>query len=315
MAYNNVLNGVYIVKKLMSDLGLTDYQAAGFAGCFMAESGCNPGSYNKAEKSGTFSGSSANGSGYGAGLAQWSNSWKTSIQKQFNRYTPIESWTLNQQIEIVTKGCASSFIAMIKRCSSVSQSTDIVLRGYENGSAGKGTTLRSTTSMKGYTWCKRSYIADVGYQTFSDGYIGALTARTAWANKILKAMGSTNLADLSGLGDIAGSVDYGLGGVTGGTSNSYPVHSEYTTFTGAGGNIYENAGTNAFTQASFSDAKIDQNNNTQHTRIYSTNDACIVLDELAIPYDEDVTYANKGVTTKDVEKQVKSVEASAKIEE
>jgi len=45
----------------------------------MAESRCDPKAYNKAEKSGRFKGSSANGGGYGAGLAQWSNTWKQSI--------------------------------------------------------------------------------------------------------------------------------------------------------------------------------------------------------------------------------------------
>ena len=64
-----VTRGVYIAKTLMQQMGLKDFQAAGFPGCFMAESRCNPAAYNKAEKSGQFKGSSANGSGYGAGLA------------------------------------------------------------------------------------------------------------------------------------------------------------------------------------------------------------------------------------------------------
>ena len=64
-----VKSGVYITKKLMSALNLKDYQAVGFAGCWMEESHCDPSAYNKAEKNGTFKGSSANGQGYGAGLA------------------------------------------------------------------------------------------------------------------------------------------------------------------------------------------------------------------------------------------------------
>ena len=50
--------------------------------------------------------------------------------------------------------------------------------------------------MKAYTWCKTSYIPDSGQRTFPDGYIGALTARTAWSNKILKAMEAYNKGEI-----------------------------------------------------------------------------------------------------------------------
>ena len=46
---------------------------------------------------------------------------------------------------------------------------------------------------------------------------------------------------------------------------------------------------------------------SSHTRIYSTNDSCIVLDELKIPYepnDPTIEYANQGVTAKDIAKDV-----------
>ena len=315
MAGKKLLNGVYITKKIMAAWNLKDYQAAGFAGCFMEESGCDPGAYNAAEKSGRFKGSSANGSGYGAGLAQWSNAWKRQIQRQFNNSRPIENWTLDQQIAIVTQGCSQSFINLLRKCSSVGQSTDIVLRGYENGSAGKGTKLRSQKSMKAYTWCKTSYMADGSRRTFSDGYVGALTCRTSWANAVLSKMGSVNLADLSGLGTEVGgglgddgSFGAGAGGGGMGNSNAYPVHDEYETFTGQGGNIFENSKDNAFQLAeSSSKSKFSSKDNSakDHTRIYSTNDSCIVLDELKIPYnpnDPTVEYANQGITAEDVKK-------------
>ena len=217
MAGKKLLNGVYITKKIMDTWHLKDFQAAGFAGCFMEESGCDPGAYNAAEKSGRFKGSSANGSGYGAGLAQWSNAWKRQIQRQFHNSRPIENWSLDQQIAIVTQGCSESFINLLRKTTSVGQSTDIVLRGYENGSAGKGTRLRSQQSMKAYTWCKTSYMADGSRRTFKDGYIGALTCRTSWANAVLSKMGSVNLADLSGLGtEVSGGLDGGGFGDTGG---------------------------------------------------------------------------------------------------
>ncbi len=84
----------------------------------------------------------------------------------------------------------------------------------------------------------------------------------------------------------------------------YPTHSEYVTYAGIGGNIFEKSKDNAitFTQAAYSvDNTIDKQKNENHTRIYSTNDAVIVLDELHLPMDdENITYANKGITEKDV---------------
>ena len=314
MAGKKLLNGVYITKKIMDTWHLKDFQAAGFAGCFMEESGCDPGAYNAAEKSGRFKGSSANGSGYGAGLAQWSNAWKRQIQRQFHNSRPIENWSLDQQIAIVTQGCSESFINLLRKTTSVGQSTDIVLRGYENGSAGKGTRLRSQQSMKAYTWCKTSYMADGSRRTFKDGYIGALTCRTSWANAVLSKMGSVNLADLSGLGtEVSGGLDSGGfsdGGAGMGNSNAYPVHDEYQTFTGQGGNIFENSKDNAFQMASATSKQTMFSSKdkfaSSHTRIYSTNDSCIVLDELKIPYnsnDPDIEYANQGITKEDVAKK------------
>ena len=313
MAGKKLLNGVYITKKIMDTWHLKDFQAAGFAGCFMEESGCDPGAYNAAEKSGRFKGSSANGSGYGAGLAQWSNEWKRQIQRQFHNSRPIENWSLDQQIAIVTQGCSESFINLLRKTTSVGQSTDIVLRGYENGSAGKGTRLRSQQSMKAYTWCKTSYMADGSRRTFKDGYIGALACRTSWANAVLSKMGSVNLADLSGLGTevsdgLYGDFDYMGDGM--GNSNAYPVHDEYQTFTGQGGNIFENSKDNAFQTASATSKQTMFTSKDQfassHTRIYSTNDSCIVLDELKIPYnsnDPAIEYANQGITKEDVAKK------------
>ena len=315
MAGKKLLNGVYITKKIMDTWHLKDFQAAGFAGCFMEESGCDPGAYNAAEKSGRFKGSSANGSGYGAGLAQWSNAWKRQIQRQFHNSRPIENWSLDQQIAIVTQGCSESFINLLRKTTSVGQSTDIVLRGYENGSAGKGTRLRSQQSMKAYTWCKTSYMADGSRRTFKDGYIGALTCRTSWANAVLSKMGSVNLADLSGLGtEVSGGLDGGGFGDTGGAgmgnSNAYPVHDEYQTFTGQGGNIFENSKDNAFQMASATSKQTMFSSKdkfaSSHTRIYSTNDSCIVLDELKIPYNQNdpaIEYANQGITNEDVVKK------------
>ena len=170
--------------------------------------------------------------------------------------------------------------------------------------------------MKGYTWCKTSYLADGSRHTFRDGYIGALTSRISWANAILSKMGSVNLADLSGLGaEVSdGGFDGGGFGDTGGAgmgnSNAYPVHDEYKTYTGQGGDLFANSKDNAFQMASATSKQTMFSSKDQfassHTRIYSTNDSCIVLDELKIPYnsnDPAIEYANQGITKKDVEKK------------
>lgn len=157
-------------------------------------------------------------------------------------------------------------------------------------------------------------MADGSRRTFKDGYIGALTCRTSWANAVLSKMGSVNLADLSGLGtEVSGGLDSGGfsdGGAGMGNSNAYPVHDEYKTFTGQGGNIFENSKDNAFQMASATSKQTmfssKDNFASSHTRIYSTNDSCIVLDELKIPYnsnDPTIEYANQGITKEDVAKK------------
>ena len=318
----NWKNGVYIVTKLMAAFQSKDYQAAGFGGNFAAESGCVPSAVNGKEKSGTFKGSSANGAGYGAGLAQWSNGWKTKIQNRFNNHNPIETWSMDQQLQIVIKECAQSFINLLRGCTSVAQSVDIVLRGYENGSGGYGTSLRSTSSMNAYTWAKDVYVDGMkGVQHFDSGYQGLLVSRVSFANRILREMGSMSQSDLAELGAMGG--DYG-GGMGAGVSldpasiqklieqyrNAYPQHSEYDTYTGKGGNIFSNAGNNAFSIATTKDTStlnsktgVKKNGEVTRTRIYSTNDSTIVLDELALPLEVSnyAAYSNKGITQKDVD--------------
>ena len=105
--------------------------------------------------------------------------------------------------------------------------------------------------------------------------------------------------------------------------NQYPTHSEYTTYSGTGGNIFETAEKNktTFTSATMAEDPenktkgIFTNENKKHTRIYSTNDSCIVLDELTIKTSGKETWANKGITQTDVNKhnaQLKKQEEEAK---
>ena len=320
-----IQRGVYTTQKLMQALGLKAVQAVGLVGCFIGESGCSPSAVNGKEKAGMFKGSSANGAGYGAGIAQWSNNWKTVIQKQFNCYKPIETWTLDQQIAVVIKHCNSTHKRLcnaLRSATSVAQATDYALRGYENSGSDQGF-MRTKQSMKAYTWAKTVWIPNIGTKTFSDGYIGLLTNRTANANIILQAMGSTDISDLSNLGSIGGydmsimgdSMEGAGAGISMGSVNQYPVHPEYETFNGIGGNVFEIVNKNAISQAAFTDASTANttinfiNDKEIHVRIYSTNDSKIVLDELSLPvYHNDDNYANKDI------KGAKETDNTARIE-
>lgn len=110
------------------------------------------------------------------------------------------------------------------------------------------------------------------------------------------------------MGDIQAylSNEYAAGGMEGQMSaqqalqNAYPVHNEYTTISGKGGNIFENSDYNSFTTASMTDSSLNDRfvKNRDRIRIYSTNDSTIVLDELSLPvYHQDEEWANKHVTT------------------
>ena len=103
-------------------------------------------------------------------------------------------------------------------------------------------------------------MADGSRRTFKDGYIGALTCRTSWANAVLSKMGSVNLADLSGLGtEVSGGLDsggFGDGGAGMGNSNAYPVHDEYETIASGNGSksVFEIVGENKL-RLTYTDSK------------------------------------------------------------
>ena len=88
--------------------------------------------------------------------------------------------------------------------------------------------------------------------------------------------------------------------------NQYPTHEDFVTYFGTGGNIFENNKDNkiTFTQATMNQ-KMAEDQLEGRTRIYSTNDNCIVLDELKIPLDVSsyAVYANQGITDADVSKR------------
>lgn len=79
-------------------------------------------------------------------------------------------------------------------------------------------------------------------------------------------------------------------------SNSYPVHSEYDTFSGNNGkSVFELVDDNTLRMGSLEVQENVRDASNIHTRIYSTNDATIVLDELSLPFDVSIndTWAGK----------------------
>ena len=108
---------------------------------------------------------------------------------------------------------------------------------------------------------------------------------------------------------------YGTGGTFGGgqsyqvpnnlqfgyDANTYPVHSEYDTFSGNGGrSVFELVDDNTLRIGSLdmSRSTVDTSTSAYHTRIFSTNDASIVLDELSLPLDVSIndTWAGRDNT-------------------
>ena len=90
---------------------------------------------------------------------------------------------------------------------------------------------------------------------------------------------------------------YGSGGTFNGqigsqfnyTSNTYPVHDEYETVTSGNGSksVFEIVGKNTLRMAYADSSYVQQldtsKNHLKNTRIYSTNDASIILDEMSLP--------------------------------
>lgn len=100
-ASEQATNAKIIYGFLISTLNLTPAGAVGAIANMMQESGLNPGAYNKLEQANAYKGSSANGSGYGAGLIQWSLTWKADVERKINM--KIEQAPLNVQLALLAQ--------------------------------------------------------------------------------------------------------------------------------------------------------------------------------------------------------------------
>lgn len=258
--------GCYILKKLCEAWGCQPVNAVGSVGCFYCESQCDPAQYNKAEKAGQFKGSRANGPGYGAGIAQWSLTRKADIQRMFRRYTPIESWTLDQQIEIVKQTCKPAFVNQLKACRTATASTDIWLRGYENGGGGSGG-LCGVEHINKYKWC--------------NGYYGAMQHRTTAAIEILKAYQGGEVG-----ADVAGDISTYTGSGSAPADFSGPiVESNYAS-------VLENASENIYSAITFTEKQPEK-----RTRILQLNHTKITVDEMSLEINGQKTTINSDLST------------------
>lgn len=139
-------NAEVVISTLMADLGLTRSQAAGIAGVLEAESGIDPQAFNRGEKNGTYSSSSANNKGekyghknspwsYGAGIGQWTftDRKEKAIMgglglnqdeaRNLIKTKGIESLSLEQQIKMLEYELTNNYkntLEGIKKCTKAS---------------------------------------------------------------------------------------------------------------------------------------------------------------------------------------------------
>lgn len=202
-------NGASLMKFFKSDsLGLTTEQAAGLAGVLYAESGWNPGSFNRVEAAGR--GARGTGGGnYGAGLAQWTFERKHKMLNWYNqthgtRFSKVEEIPLAGQAEMIAhelKNERPEIYRLLQQARTVEQAVDIVLRGFENGS---GNSLASIQQMNKYR----------------GGYAGLMQQRLSGANIALGTIDPTgyygsfrfSAADYAPNISAGGSANFGGGG-------------------------------------------------------------------------------------------------------
>ena len=139
-----------VATKFFSDKGFNNVQISGILGNLLGESALNPAAVNKAEKA-------ANLSGYGRGIAQWSNS-RVQDFENFIGVSP-EKATLDQQLEFAWHEMSNrpALLAALKKSQSVDESTDAIYRGFENGSANALATPEQLTSTYGKAWKRLGY--------------------------------------------------------------------------------------------------------------------------------------------------------------
>ena len=138
-------NPLNTVMQYFIDKGFAAHQAAGFVGNFLAESELNPNAINQSEKKKGYK-------GYGRGIAQWSNE----RVKEFENYIGkrIEDSSLKEQLDFVWYEVQQrpELLKQLLQAKNAREATDIIYRGYENGSATGLATPEQLTKSYGDSW-------------------------------------------------------------------------------------------------------------------------------------------------------------------
>lgn len=216
---------VTVANYLVENGGLTKVQAAAVVGVYIDENGCNPGTYNKAEKAGKGA-KGTSGFGYGAGIASWTFTDfknKALTQVGFPQFTPIETLSLEDQAKMVVgniNGNASYYYNALKRCASIedASATAVVITGgvgFVNKNAWLSHPVASDGQHVSDVYCKANN-KRFGY---SEHHCNLYARRLDYAKQVLAAMeNSSNSGNSSGgnSGD-SGNGGGNSGGYSGGT--------------------------------------------------------------------------------------------------
>lgn len=305
----------------MSGLEITVEQAIGFCGNILAESWADPHAGNIAEKTGKASYSKANSAAdYGEGIVQWSFSGtKQTIKKLMGKYSDIHTWSLADQCEAIVRqlhsgGYWDKFMAKLKTMANIAEATVFVYNAYESGTHINRTlaqTLKTDSKANNRSidiWVGPK-ITDFVHKTYSTTGEANVYCRVSYANMVATYMSAQKdwQSIAINAGTLSENMALGTGGISGDTLNAaaytmgvleamsssrYPVHSEYLTFSEEYTDLFKqtNSSDNTLKVSQFTETGNTQIQKKIHTgRIYSVNDATIVLDELSLPlnYQED----------------------------
>ncbi len=186
---------VTVAKYLVQHGGLTKIQAAAVVGVYIDENGCNPGTYNKAEKAGRGA-KGTGGFGYGAGIASWTFTDfknKSLTQAGFPKYTAIEGLGLEDQAKMVIgniNGDMQIYFNALKRCKNIedASATAVVITGgvgYVSKNAWKTHPVASDGQHVSDVYCK-SNNRRFGY---SEHHCNLYARRLGYAKQVLAELG------------------------------------------------------------------------------------------------------------------------------
>lgn len=151
--------------------GFTKEQVAGIMGNLFSESNLNYRAFNKDEKASGIK-------GYGRGLAQWSNERVDKFKEIIGK--TIEDSSLEDQLTFITYEMNNrpEFLKALKAAKSAEEASEIVYRGYENGSSSRMASPENMQKVYEVAW------ANLGYRPYN--YEEENKARQKKSNDALK---------------------------------------------------------------------------------------------------------------------------------